>query len=210
MEEKCIRCGRKMGLLSLGSLNLRNGQVLCESCAEMVRENLSKLYAAKSIDEFKKIKRTILNDCKKSSDAKTVSAVCNLLNCIEKEKISSFNVQVKQGDEDKEFIENTEKFVEENPVMQNDRMEMCNTIDHETGMFSNVGKKIKILAKVITWINIIGSIIVGIDLMASEMVLVGILVWILGPLFSWISSFITYGFGHLIENTDEIIRNLKK
>lgn len=80
-------------------------------------------------------------------------------------------------------------------------------------MFDNIGGKIKTLAKIICWIGIIASVISGIALMASGAnryysgpgpVLLGILTIVFGSLASWIGSFFTYGFGQLIENTDEI------
>ena len=78
-------------------------------------------------------------------------------------------------------------------------------------MFDNIGGKIKMLAKVLCWIGIIGSVITGFSLMAFLSrgigflgVLLGLLVAGVGCLFAWIGSFFTYGFGQLIENTDRI------
>ena len=74
-------------------------------------------------------------------------------------------------------------------------------------MFDNIGSKIKTLAKVICWIGILISVISGIVVIASTGstgVPVGILVIVLGALLSWIGSFVLYGFGQLIENSEEI------
>ena len=73
-------------------------------------------------------------------------------------------------------------------------------------MFNNIGGKIKTLAKVICWIGIISCIITGIVLMAinDDFVLIGILTAVVGSLLSWISSFVLYGFGQLVENSDVI------
>ena len=74
-------------------------------------------------------------------------------------------------------------------------------------MFDNIGKKIKILAYVLTWVGIIASVITGIAMMNSFDSIVktiGLVVLIVGSLLSWTSSFIIYGFGQLIENTDII------
>ena len=70
-------------------------------------------------------------------------------------------------------------------------------------MFDNIGGKIKTLASVIAWMGIIISIITGITLMATaeELVLIGIIIAILGSFFSWIGSFLLYGFGELVENS---------
>lgn len=72
-------------------------------------------------------------------------------------------------------------------------------------MFDNIGGKIKGLAKVICWIGIIASVIIGFTMFTTEMFLVGFLIIVLGSLFSWIGSFTAYGFGQLIENTDKMV-----
>ncbi len=92
-------------------------------------------------------------------------------------------------------------------------------------MFSNIGKKIKILAKVLCWVGIVCSVLMGAALIArggdtimtvngeyrtAPTLLLGILIIIIGSLLSWISSFFTYGFGQLIENTDQIRENTSR
>lgn len=86
-------------------------------------------------------------------------------------------------------------------------------------MFENIGKKIKILAKVICYFGILGFVIAAIVLfvMSSDMMYggetlvgIGFTLLILGPLFSWISSFFMYGFGELIDNSNIIKKNLAK
>lgn len=77
-------------------------------------------------------------------------------------------------------------------------------------MFNNVGGKIKGLAKVLTLIGIIGSIITGglmVDAVDDDIaVFVSLGVTIFGCLMSWIGSFLLYGFGQLIENTDILVK----
>ncbi len=92
-------------------------------------------------------------------------------------------------------------------------------------MFDNIGSKIMKLAKVICWIGIIGSVILGIATIGTGIsssrysygsgstgaaIFAGILTIVLGCLLSWIGSFFTYGFGQLIENTDHIRRNTEQ
>lgn len=73
-------------------------------------------------------------------------------------------------------------------------------------MFDNIGEKIKTVAKANCWIGIIAYAIIGIILLAeNNNELIGFSILILGPLFSWISSFITYGFGQLVENSDKLL-----
>ena len=72
-------------------------------------------------------------------------------------------------------------------------------------MFDNIGSKIKTLAKVVCWIGIIGSVIAGIAMIAtmgSVGVLSGLLTIVLGALLSWVGSFVLYGFGEMVENSD--------
>lgn len=79
-------------------------------------------------------------------------------------------------------------------------------------MFDNIGSKIKTLAQVICWIGIIASVIIGFVLMVQDedTAFIGILTMILGSLGSWIGSFMTYGFGQLIENSDILVEQGNK
>ena len=72
-------------------------------------------------------------------------------------------------------------------------------------MFDNIGSKIKGLAIASTVIGIFASLVIGGLLIES----IGILVIILGCIFSWIASLTLYGFGHLIEKVD-IIANAQE
>jgi len=78
-------------------------------------------------------------------------------------------------------------------------------------MFNNIGKKIKILASVIAIIGICCSIMFFlIKFFTANNIKLGIYVAIFGSLFSWIGSFVLYGFGQLIENSDKIVKLEKK
>ena len=75
-------------------------------------------------------------------------------------------------------------------------------------MYDNIGGKIKGLAAAVFAIELIASIIVSIGLIAGgDMAPVGLLLLILGPILSWVSSWLLYGFGELIDKTSEIARN---
>ena len=84
-------------------------------------------------------------------------------------------------------------------------------------MFNNIGGKIKVLAKVLCWVGIIVSVLVGIILIASAAggsgysgftdsatIVLGILTIIVGSISSWVGSFVLYGFGELVENSSAI------
>ena len=70
-------------------------------------------------------------------------------------------------------------------------------------MWNNIGQKIMKLSQILCWVGIIGSVFTGISFFingnnsyyGSQSVVTGILVIILGPLISWISSWITYAIG---------------
>ncbi len=74
-------------------------------------------------------------------------------------------------------------------------------------MYNNIGKKIKVLAKVLAWIGIAASVISGLGMIivssraGGAMSLIGILTMVLGSLLSWVSSFVLYGFGEIVENS---------
>lgn len=76
-------------------------------------------------------------------------------------------------------------------------------------MFDNIGGKIKAWASVIAWIGIIASILSGIVLCSSYDILVGLLVAVVGSLSAWLGSFMQYGFGQLIENSDYLVKVAK-
>lgn len=85
-------------------------------------------------------------------------------------------------------------------------------------MFTNIGKKIMGLAKFVCWLGIILSVLLGILIIvtgqssftvngvttSAPSVLVGVLVIVIGVIASWISSWMTYGFGRLIDNTEAL------
>lgn len=74
-------------------------------------------------------------------------------------------------------------------------------------MFDNIGRKIKGLSAVICWVGIIASVFFGCVLWAYEYtVVLGVMLFFVGPLASWIGSFTLYGFGQLIDNSDKILR----
>ena len=89
-------------------------------------------------------------------------------------------------------------------------------------MFSNIGRKIKMTAKVFCWIGIIASVVGGIGMIAAGFtgllpqasavatILSGIGTALLGSLLSWVGSFMMVGFGELVENTAIIAANMGK
>ncbi len=78
-------------------------------------------------------------------------------------------------------------------------------------MYDNIGGKIKGLAKVGFIVEAIAAVITGIALMAldGDMILIGLLVMLLGPIVAWVSSWLLYGFGELIDNVCRIAANTR-
>ena len=85
-------------------------------------------------------------------------------------------------------------------------------------MFSNIGGKIKILAKVLCIVGFVITLILAIFdfVMAAQLhnglfVVFGILCIILGALLSWINSFFVYAFGEIttkVSSLDEKVDSL--
>ena len=73
-------------------------------------------------------------------------------------------------------------------------------------MYDNIGGKIKGLAKASFIVAAIAEVITGIALMATDEDLIGygLLVMFVGPIVAWVSSWLLYGFGQLVENSDII------
>ena len=79
-------------------------------------------------------------------------------------------------------------------------------------MYNNIGKKIKNLTKFIVGGGILLFIVGGIGLYAylydsyytQDYAFVGIIVAIIGSLLTWIGGFFIYGYGELIDQTQQI------
>ena len=82
-------------------------------------------------------------------------------------------------------------------------------------IFDNIGGKIKAVAKVFFWIGTVISILFAVSFFlgyaqlkdysssaATGELITGILVLVLGPLATWLSVIMMYGFGQLVENSD--------
>ena len=78
-------------------------------------------------------------------------------------------------------------------------------------MFTNIGKKIKILAVVICVIMAVSSFIGGIVMISidDDLIGAGIATMILGPIGAWVGAFVLYGYGELIDKTSSIESILK-
>lgn len=79
-------------------------------------------------------------------------------------------------------------------------------------MFKNIGKKIKMLAKIICWFQIslyalAGFILIFVGIIDNTMwyfIPTGIATALLGALFAWIASFFMIGYGELVQSVTNI------
>ena len=74
-------------------------------------------------------------------------------------------------------------------------------------MYKNIGEKIKIGAKVIFVVWTIVAVIAGFTLLMStdkEMVFSGLLLLVIAPVIAWVSTWIIYAFGQLVEDVHAI------
>ena len=75
-------------------------------------------------------------------------------------------------------------------------------------MFDNIGRKIKDLAEIIFVIEALLFFGIGLYfIIALELVGVGVILMLLGPLISWVSSWLLYGFGEIIDLLTDIKYN---
>lgn len=79
-------------------------------------------------------------------------------------------------------------------------------------MFDHIGSKIKTFARVICWIGIVASIVCGIVFLLNGSaygIVTGLLTIVIGSLMSWLGSFMTYGFGQLVDNSDKLVAHME-
>ena len=78
-------------------------------------------------------------------------------------------------------------------------------------MYKNIGKKIKNLAKISFLVEAISAVISGIILCVNntDEIWIGLLVLFVGPIVAWVSSWLLYGYGELIDKTCDIEFNTR-
>ncbi len=76
-------------------------------------------------------------------------------------------------------------------------------------LYGNIGKKLKGLAMGVFIVEAIGSFITAIALMAEDedLIPIGFLFLFFGPVIAWVSSWLLYGFGELVDKVCDINRN---
>lgn len=74
-------------------------------------------------------------------------------------------------------------------------------------MYKNIGGKIKILSQILAVAGALISVCFAVIFLSNDIIGLGFLTMLFGPAIAWASSFVLYGFGHLIENTDKMVGN---
>lgn len=85
-------------------------------------------------------------------------------------------------------------------------------------LYTNIGKKIKTCAKWIFLIEAILAVLVGIVIFSIgllfsfqfKLIVIGIIVAVLGPVGAWLSTWILYAFGDLVEQTCDNQNNTRQ
>lgn len=82
MAQLCVKCGKKIGAFSMMPLELLEGEQLCNECAEPIQSEITKLYGAKTIEEFNKIKESVIEKSKNNYDESICIMISTLINKI--------------------------------------------------------------------------------------------------------------------------------
>lgn len=78
-------------------------------------------------------------------------------------------------------------------------------------MYDDIGMKIKGLAKIMFYLESILIMIIALPIAyEADALLLGIIIVIIGMILAWISTFLLYGFGELIDKACDIERNTSK
>ena len=78
-------------------------------------------------------------------------------------------------------------------------------------MYNNIGRKVKNMAIIFCLLGIAGSVMLGFVLALNEKTTeTGILILLIGPFSSWLSSLALYAIGQSAENTDEMMKMVQE
>lgn len=93
--------------------------------------------------------------------------------------------------------------VKEQPVIQ--PRTVTSQVGSVDSLYNNIGSKIKNWAKWVFIVEAVASVIGAIVMMAAAesagAIATGLLALVVGPVIAWVSSWLLYGFGELIEKT---------
>lgn len=203
MAKLCECCGNKNNSFVGEPLYLDDDKILCCKCAEPIIDELNQLFYIKTKEEFDTLTNNIIGKSKTLFNDRITKYICSVIN--KRCKNLGFSVDGKNIETHILTTDNSQKTdINKTPV--------STTNTTSIGMFDNIGGRIKTLAQVVAWMGIIASVISGIALISidEDMIFVGFMIMIFGALMSWVSSFVLYGFGQLVENSDKLVKMSKK
>ncbi len=202
MAKLCECCGNKNNSFVGDPLYLEDDKILCHKCIEPIRDELNQLFFVETKEEFDALTNCIIGKSKTLFNDSITNCICSVIN----ERCGKWGFSIGETDAEKiaPITDNIQK-----PITNQEATSINMTL---SGMFDNIGSKIKTLAQVVVWIGIIASVFSGSIVMTidDEYVLLGFAIAIIGSLVSVSSSFVLYGFGKLIENTDILVAASKK
>ena len=198
MSALCPQCGQEIGNQSAicPFCGFRVKEEKCVICNQAIKTNTPLVIAYSSADGEE---RHCCENCEKQlatlQECKDPYEVRKALDSI------SPYIEKMQDDETKKYL--TDTCLSEAKVYLSNAEVKENVHQTVSSMFSNIGGKIKGLAKWSCWMGIIASLIVGI--IANKLHFgVRLTLIVVGSLISWLSSLALYGFGELI---DEVKKN---
>lgn len=208
MAKQCEHCGKTNNSFFGDALELGDKKILCYRCAEFVRRDINNLYYVKDEAEFSNIEQIILRSCRIHFSKEITEQITSKIDTVYKKQFPDNPTRTPPP-----RISEQDARVSKNPPPSPKQSLSApkSESNEDIGWFHNIGGKIKVLASVCTVIGIILSILLGVFLIGySETPVYGILVFFVGPLLSWVSSFFIYGFGQLIENSDKLLELAQK
>lgn len=198
MAKLCEYCGNKNNIFEGDPLYLENDKILCSKCVKPIKDELNQLFYIKTEKEFDTLTNSIIGKCKTLFN----DNITNYIRLVINKRCNNLGFSIE--------VKGLETMT---PIKVNNVGNTTITNNSNSkGMFGNIGRKIKTLAQVVTWMGIIGSIVVGISMLSinDDFIFLGLLIMILGSFLSWVSSFVLYGFGQLVENSDKLVQLSKK
>ena len=206
MATLCKLCNEKIGFLDAGYSVA--GLTICENCYFAYIKVLDSIYDVDNfVEALTKFQDTF-------SGHENLEKIVQHLNDLHEAAL--LNPEKERISESKNINEKVEKS-EETIVDDKDLLKATASINSEkvtsnsSERSSNISKQIKALAIVVAVVGIVASLIGGFVLITTskDLILAGYMLALFGPLISWVSFLVLFGFGHLIKNTDKLVELLK-
>jgi len=210
MAKTCINCGKKISAFANDPFESDNID-LCYECAQPISSDVNDLYYLKSKKDFDEARDAIIKKCTELYSSEIVNGVSKKIDLIYNNiKTTLVNDIPQEKSEQKESEPNIYK---EHP----DSIGVSHP--EESSMYANIGKKIKGLTKCAFFVEALAAVLAGLFLLfcGANFIILGLLLLICGPIVAWISSWILYAFGELVDkitenekNTSEILNIMRE